>query len=388
MNRESSARKIIDKIIQSHGFRHQYEVAEYFGVTAQTLSGWLKNDIIPHKHMLKIQKEIHDQQLDQEIPDNYLTKRLLRILHHKGRIILFITFLFTFSSFIYFNFFAQPVYTAKASVIPIGDSVNDLNNLTGAAAQMGLSLPLSNKSAIAWDELFFEILRSDGIQRKLLNEKFIYLNSPELSSLYEILVSHLNLQKKAKEYQSVKISNYIKKRIRVTKTRFSPLINIEIDAHEPLLASSMIKKLISLSNEMQINMKTKQMGQKRIFIDERIKEVSKDLVLAETRLKSFQERNRRPNKSPSLLLEESRLARDVTLQNNLYLTLKTQYEEAKIEEVERMPMVETVDSPLPPLIPDGPRVLINTVILGTISFILLFIGFFFKDSFFQKLKIA
>ena len=139
---------------------------------------------------------------------------------------------------------------------------------------------------------------------------------------------------------------------------------------------------------MQINMKTKQMGQKRIFIDERIKEVSKDLVLAETRLKSFQERNRRPNKSPSLLLEESRLARDVTLQNNLYLTLKTQYEEAKIEEVERMPMVETVDSPLPPLIPDGPRVLINTVILGTISFILLFIGFFFKDSFFQKLKIA
>lgn len=386
MQTDASSRKIIDQIMQHHGFRHHYEVAEYFGVTAQTLSGWLKNDVIPHKHLLTIQKEIQEEP-NQEVTEEYIAKRLIKTLQQKGRVILILTMLFTLSSFIYFHFFVPPVYTAKASVIPVGDSVNDLSGISGAAAQIGLTLPLNNKSTIAWDELFFEILRSEGIQRKILNEKFTLPNASDEMFLNQILINHLNLEKKSASYQSVRISNYIKKRIRVTKTRFSPLIHIEIDAYQPQLASNMIKRLISLSNEMQVNIKTKQMGQKRIFIEDRIVEISKDLVLAESRLKSFQERNRRPNKSPSLLLEESRLARDVTLQNNLYLTLKTQYEEAKIEEVERMPMVETVDSPMPPLLPDGPRVVINTAMLGTISFLILFIGFFFKESY-KHLKVA
>ena len=169
------------------------------------------------------------------------------------------------------------------------------------------------------------------------------------------------------------------KRIRVSKTRFSPLINIEIDAFHADLAANMIDRLIKISNEMQGNIKTRQMGQKRQFIEERIEEVKIALASAESRLQSFQERNRRPNTSPSLLLEESRLSRDVTLQNNLYLTLKTQYEEAKIEEVERTPMVETVDAPIPPLEQAGPRVLINSVMTAVFSFVLLFLSLFFKE---------
>jgi len=380
MMSDYSVRDIIDQVMQKHGFRHHYEVADHFGVTAQTLSGWLKNNVIPHKHILTIQNEI-ELDKSQEVIQDFLITRLLRILQTKGQIILIVTLLFIIGSFVYFKFLAHPTYTAKASVIPIGDSGNELSNLSGAAAQMGLSLPMNNQNAIAWDELFFEILKSNGIQRLLLNEKFIFSGRPNPMVLTVALIEHLNLRKKHSNYQSLKTLNYIKKRIRVTKTRFSPLIKIEIDAHQPQLAANMIKRLITLSNEMQVNIKTKQMGQKRIFIEDRIKEVIKDLSLAEGRLKSFQERNRRPNQSPSLLLEESRLARDVTLQNNLYLTLKTQYEEAKIEEVERTPMVETVDAPIPPFQPEGPRVIINTTMVGSFTFLLLFISFLIKDTF-------
>jgi len=379
MQTQSEVREIIDDIMKKYGFRHHYEVADYFGVTAQTLSGWFKNETIPHKHLLTIQNDLGQSQKHKEIEDNYSNKIILLLKNKGKKVILFATLLASIS-FIYFSFIALPVYTAKASVIPVGDNGSDLSGFTGAAAQLGLALPVNNQATIAWDELFFEILRSSGIQRKLLQEKFLVNNSEKPESLRDLLVNQLSIKNKNVKNRNLIIKKHLKDRIRISKTRFSPLINIEIDAFNASLASDMINRLIAISNNMQVNIKTRQMGQKRIFIAERIEEVKVDLSLAEGYLKSFQERNRRPNKSPSLLLEESRLAREVTLQNNLYLTLKTQYEEAKIEEVERTPMVETVDEPVPPIDKAGPRVLINTIITAVLSFLILFITYFFKET--------
>ena len=64
--------------------------------------------------------------------------------------------------------------------------------------------------------------------------------------------------------------------------------------------------------------------------------------------------------------------RDVTLQNNLYLTLQTKFEEAKIEEVERTPMVEIVDEPVPPLDKTSPRVIMSTILTTFLGIVFLF----------------
>ena len=370
MEQSENVRQIIDELMQKNGYRHFYEVAEHFGVTAQTLSGWLKNNTIPHKHLLTIQNEFASSP---EIEENHagILPKLFSLIRDKRKTLLFMSASIFLASFVYFQFIADPVYTAKASVIPTGGSGGDFSGLTGAAAQIGLSFPVANES-IAWDELFFEILRSDGIKRKLLNTEFQLKKSQQVQTLRQLLLNHLDLENKPSEIGEIRINNYLKKRVRVTKTRFSPLIHIQMDAHDPLLASNMINTLVQLSNEMQVDIKTRQMGQKRQFIEERIVEVKKELSQAESGLKNFRERNRRPNKSPSLLLEESRLMRDVTLQNNLYLTLQTQFEEAKIEEVERTPMVEIVDEPVPPLDKTSPRVIMSTILTTFLGIVFIF----------------
>ncbi len=370
MEQSGNVRQIIDELMQKNGYRHFYEVAEHFGVTAQTLSGWLKNNTIPHKHLLTIQNEFASFPEIEENPAGILPK-LFSLIRDKRKTLLFMSVSIFLASFVYFQFIADPIYTAKASVIPTGDSGGDFSGLTGAAAQIGLSFPVANES-IAWDELFFEILRSDGIKRKLLNTEFQLKKSQQVQTLRQLLLNHLDLENKPSEIGEMRINNYLKKRVRVTKTRFSPLIHIQMDAHDPLLASNMINTLVQLSNKMQVDIKTRQMGQKRQFIEERIVEVKKELSQAESGLKNFRERNRRPNKSPSLLLEESRLMRDVTLQNNLYLTLQTQFEEAKIEEVERTPMVEIVDEPVPPLDKTSPRVIMSTILTTFLGIVFIF----------------
>ena len=64
----------ISKVMIHYGFRHKYEVAEYFGVTPQALSTWLTKGQIPSKHLLKVKSEIHDSEMpvpsDPTIEDN------------------------------------------------------------------------------------------------------------------------------------------------------------------------------------------------------------------------------------------------------------------------------------------------------------------------------
>jgi len=50
--------EIISQVMAEKGYRHKYEVAEYFGVTPQALSAWLTTGRIPSKHLLKVRTEI------------------------------------------------------------------------------------------------------------------------------------------------------------------------------------------------------------------------------------------------------------------------------------------------------------------------------------------
>ena len=52
------AEKVVLDIMSHFGFRRNYQVAEYFDVTPQTLSGWIKAGEIPPKHMMKYTSEV------------------------------------------------------------------------------------------------------------------------------------------------------------------------------------------------------------------------------------------------------------------------------------------------------------------------------------------
>ena len=72
----------------------------------------------------------------------------------------------------------------------------------------------------------------------------------------------------------------------------------------------------------------------RQFIEERISDIEKDLVMTEENLRSFREQNRIISNSPNLLLMEDRYVREVEVLKNLFITLKNQLELVKVQEVE------------------------------------------------------
>ena len=54
----NKAQEIISRVMVENGYRHKYQVAEYFGVTPQAISAWLTKGEVPSKHLLKVHSEI------------------------------------------------------------------------------------------------------------------------------------------------------------------------------------------------------------------------------------------------------------------------------------------------------------------------------------------
>jgi len=118
-------------------------------------------------------------------------------------------------------------------------------------------------------------------------------------------------------------------------------------------------------------------AENRKFIEERFSEVRSDLKKSEEILLRFQQQNRSWN-DPSIKLQESRLMRDVTINQELALQLQKQYELAKIEEARDLPLLDVIESPRRAITHHKPKPKIVLAIGfagGTILGLLLALGF-------------
>lgn len=123
-------------------------------------------------------------------------------------------------------------------------------------------------------------------------------------------------------------------------------------------------------------------------MERRLEETEQDLHRSEEELKSFRDRNRRVELSPELQLQAGRFQREVTLQSELFVTLKKQYELAKIEEIKEIPVINVLDPAVAPLHKSKPRRKRSVVLSGIVgllggvglAFLLEYFGNLAKDS--------
>ena len=378
-----NAESLIAKVMNQFGFRHQYEVAEYFGVTAQTLSGWVKTGTVPDKYLMKFQLDVQGLQRENsysEKSETHLKEFSFTIFFSNHiRSLIIIPFILSIISLILVFFIFRPVYTSSAKILPIGDSGSSFSEMAGMASQLGLSMPMNFGNEIPWDEMFPEIIKSENLVQAILNENFTSNKYGKQQSLFSILEQEYNIKNKSEIFLEKMIIHEFNEMIKVSKSRLSPIVTIELDFFEPQVAANILKKVIEVAGKTQVKIKLKQISEKRQFIEERISEVTRALKNAEINLKEFNESNRRVESSPSLKLEESRLEREVSLQTTLYMTLKSQFENVKIEEVEEAAMIEVIDGPIVPFKVTRPKKVSSVIFTFILAFLSLFFFFYLKD---------
>jgi len=360
-----NAEQIVLEVMHHFGFRRNYQVAEYFNVTPQTLSGWIKTGEIPPKHLIKYTVEVLGAQRDQQgelgtnddvVKDgNDATQKFessgkfswiqtKQLLKENIWILFGFPITTTILMIVYVFWIASPVYTSISKVLPISEDGSSSNGFSGVAAQLGINIPLTIGGTVPWDEIYPEIVKSSDLLNGVLKEDYITEKYGK-KTLENILIEEFDLSSYPQHEQKNRAMDELNKMINITKDRLSPVVTLEVAAFEPLFASELSKQLIEKSGQIQRQLKTNRVRQKRLFIEERLQEVSFEMNKMEKKLREFREYNRNISSSPSLQMRVQEMGREIDLQNSLYVTLKTQHEKAKIDEVERDDMVQIIDGP-------------------------------------------
>lgn len=155
----------------------------------------------------------------------------------------------------------------------------------------------------------------------------------------------------------------------LSKIKKTGILTLTVNMPDPKLAYEMnVFTLNNLSNYIRNSIQS-QIKEKRYFIEKRIQEVKCNLEASENALALFKERNIMST-SPKVVLEEIRLNRNVTLNQELYIQLQKQYELALIEEKDDQALIQIIKNPEIPLQrskPDRKKILLIGTILGLMA---------------------
>ena len=118
--------------------------------------------------------------------------------------------------------------------------------------------------------------------------------------------------------------------------------------NEQVLERTHDQRLLDRLADFNVHTRQSTAGERRRFIEGRVATAEQELRTGEGALRTFYERNRQWQSSPQLRFEEQRLNRQVTVQQDLYLILRREYETARIEEVNNTPVLTIIDHPSVP----------------------------------------
>jgi len=180
-----------------------------------------------------------------------------------------------------------------------------------------------------------------------------------LLSLYTVipLVKALNANPPADSSRIIPkaIKYIIEEIISIENIKNTSIFSLTVRAHEPKLASELSKVIIDKLGEQELEFKKYELKDQNEFISGRLVEISHELYKAETKLKNFREDNLQISLSPTLMLEQERLERELEVQTQLFISLKQQLEQVKIEEARNSTNLKIIDPPNIPIQPSKPR---------------------------------
>jgi uncharacterized protein involved in exopolysaccharide biosynthesis len=391
----------LESLMSSRGVTSLAEIARALNTTPQAVSNWKSRNQVPHHVVAKLSQippvgnpqidgndsSIKNQKLNINNPsappiysppvthyaspsifeeDTISLSDILLTMAEQLKVIVLTTFVFVFLTFTYVQFIQQPQYVSWATVLLPSSGGGNLGGLAGLASQFGVNVPTGASADLSSPSLFPELLRSRTFAEKILDKKFYTKEFGKELSLLVILTHGNESSKVGRDTLVTSALGTLDKMLEFVQDPTSTFSVIKVTTSEPLFAKQLAEVTLAELEALNRFFKSQTVNEKTSFISNRIYSVEKDLESSETRLKEFNERNRQIS-SPALQLEQGRLSRDVEIQKGIYLTLKQQFELAKIEEIQEASIVQVLDKPQVPLGPDNKNLKFNVLFAGVLG---------------------
>ena len=141
----------------------------------------------------------------------------------------------------------------------------------------------------------------------------------------------------------------------VSVDRITQVVRLDVELRTPALAAAVAQRFLSAVDQFNSDIRRTLAGERRRFIENRVREAGEQLQGAENRLRDFLVANRSQEFSPRLQFDRGRLERRVTVAQDLYLSLQRDLQQASIDEVNDTPVISVIDPPVLPYRPSRPN---------------------------------
>jgi len=299
-------------------------------------------------------------------PKSSLADIILVIAKHL-KLIFALTIISVVLTFIYVRETYIPQYISTTKMF-INDEGGGRTDLSKIASQFGLATQGTGGFDLSSSSLYPDIVNSRTFAEIMLDKEFYTDKYEKTLPLIAIFT-----------YGDKPIPTNIDTLRMVSINRIPNMVEfkmemgffiIEVISEEPRFSRDFADTLISELDKLQRKFKKQNVNEKVEYLEQKITLAKLDLEYNEEKLKIFRERNRNVDNSPSLLLTQERLQRDVEIQKGIFLTLKQQLELAKIEEVQKSSFVQILDYPSLPLRVSNPLKVTTYIIGGFVGFFL------------------
>ena len=275
---------------------------------------------------------------------------LLRLLLSRRRLMLLVPMAVA-AGVITIGLFGDRSWTAQGAIVAQSPSGN-VSRLAGLAAQFGVAVPTGQAGQNP--DYFADVLRSDGMLRRLLVAKYTQTDGRAVD-----LVAHLILSEMPRAQRAEFALRELRNRVSTSVGLKTGIVRLGVKVSDPELARQVVTQAISELNALNIAAQQAMASQERRFTDERLIVARAELRQAEDRLESFLRGNRAFTGGPQLVLQEERLRRDVSLRQQVVVGLAQSLEQSRLEEVRNVSVISVVEAPVRPALPDSRKLVLK-----------------------------
>ena len=359
-------------------------IARQYGLTEKTL----RNRIAEFKKYGVINP---DNQVMPASGDIDLVQIIQLIWKKKNTVISF-SGLFGFLALVYI-LVKTPLYTSTITMYPAGDLSSSKAVMGTNLATLAESFGLAGMSA-APNYNIPDIVTSTRIKKEIVIQGWTtqFLNLPtNLISYWEIDQDNFNpIQWLRSLFPSGKLSTtqenkFLDKAILELEDRISVsesgsgLITINVDMEEPQLAADIANYISQFVIDFVSKVQRTNAFKNRVFIEEQLNNASVILKNSERILVTF--KNSHPEKMDTAELKMKRmgLMRDIEENQTVYLTLRQQFEIARIDEQKEEILINILDEAHPAVKISKPKRLMTLLIAGFLGFALAIPVILYRD---------
>lgn len=232
------------------------------------------------------------------------------------------------------------VYEATTTFVP-ESAIEGQAPARGGLASLAAELGVATTAGTA-PRLYATILESRRLKDELLESSFpdpTTATPGDSAMLLDILGVTGETHAERLEYGRGGLDGALQ----ITVTGGTNVVTMSYRSRHPELAAQVVSSLVDRLQEFNVGTRQSNTRARREFVEERVSEAAAALLQAEQDLEAFLDSNREFLGAPDLTFQHERLQRQVTIKQEVYITLLRQMEQARIEEVNDIPVITVID---------------------------------------------